>query len=162
MSDLRELQRMLDRAARELPNTVTTIIEVEGLNFIQKNFEDQGYNDTGLEEWEERKTADDRGRDITRYRTNRVGRQGNLNRYGSRNKDRAILTGHETGGNKLRNSIRARKTKNAVRFFTSKEYAQRHNEGLDGMPQRQFMGKSKYFEDQIKAKLKRTLDRTFR
>jgi phage gpG-like protein len=162
MSDLSDLQAMLNRAARELPQVVTTIIEVEGLAFIQKNFRDQGFNDTGLEEWKERQTTDDRGRDITRYRTNRVGRMGNLNRYGSKNQDRAILTGHGTGGNKLRNSINSRKDKDHVRFFTSKPYAERHNEGKDGMPQRQFMGKSKYFEDRIKAKLTQKLNTIFR
>lgn len=162
MSDLSDLQNLLNRAARELPGVVTTIIEVEGLAFIQKNFSDQGFNDTGLEEWKERQTTDTRGRDITRYRTNRTGRMGNLNRYGSKNQDRAILTGHATGGNKLRNSFHSRKDKDHVRFFTAKEYAERHNEGKDGMPKRQFMGKSQYLENRIKAKLTQKLNNIFR
>lgn len=162
MADLSELQNLINRVAKELPGAVTTIIEVEGLAHIQKNFRDQGFNDTGVEEWKERATADESGRDITRYRTNRVGRRGNLNRYGSKNQDRAILTGYGTGGNKLRNSFKSRKDKDHVRFFTNKEYAQRHNEGLDGMPKRQFMGRSKYLEDKIKAKLTKKLDNIFR
>jgi len=162
MSDLAELQRLFDRAARELPTVLPTIIGVEGTNFIQKNFRDQGFNDGGLNEWEKRKTTDSRGRDITRYRTSRRGREGNFNSYGGKNDGRAILTGHDTGGDKLRNSFHYRINANTVTFFTHKEYAERHNEGKDGMPKRQFMGRSKYLENKIKNKLTRALDQRLR
>lgn len=164
MAGLEELQKMLQRAAKEIPEKALTIIEVEGKNFIQKNFQDQGFTDNVLEKWKDRKTEDSRGRDITRYRTNRRGKAGNLNKYGSQNKDRALLTGFSTGGNKLRNSIKSRvlKSYKQVRFYTDKEYADRHNEGLDGMPKRQFMGRSRYLDNQIAKKVTKELDKIFK
>lgn len=164
MSDLAGLQRLLDRAAQELPNKALRIIGVEGIKFIQKNFRDEGFTDTSTKKWEERKTEDTLGRDITRYRTSRRGRQGNLTRYGSKNQDRAILTGYGTGGNKLRNSFQYRLSLGSkiVSFYTHKEYAERHNEGLDGMPKRQFMGKSAYLNTQISKKITKELDKILR
>ncbi|SCY94547.1 phage morphogenesis protein [Flavobacterium caeni] len=161
MADLNDLQKLLDRAAREIPEKALIAIEVEGKNFIQMNFENEGFTDSVLEKWKERKTTDDQGRDITRYRTNRRGKRGNLNKYGSGIQDRALLTGLATGGNKLRNSIKSRvmKSSKQVRFYTSKEYADRHNEGLAGMPKRQFMGKSRYLDKQIAKKITKELDK---
>lgn len=151
---LEALKRKLNRFADNLKDDLTTIIEVEGLNFISENFQKEGF-DEGQNKWKERATTDKRGRDITRYRTNRVGRKGSLNKYGRTTQGRPILTGHNTGGDKLRNSFRARKQGNAVAFFTYKKYAQRHNEGLKGMPKRQFMGKSKVLDKKIKKQFTR-------
>jgi predicted ArsR family transcriptional regulator len=158
------LQKWLERAANEIPEKALTIIEVEGKKFIQKNFQEEGFTDSGKEAWPERATTDREGRDITRYRTSRRGKEGALNKYGSQNKDRAILTGHASGGNKLRNSIKSRvnKTSKEVKYYTDKAYAERHNEGLDGMPERQFMGKSEYLHQQIIKKLKKELDKIFK
>jgi len=39
MADLSELQKLLDRAAHEMPNKVLRIIGVEGKNFIAKILE---------------------------------------------------------------------------------------------------------------------------
>lgn len=164
MNDLNDLQRVFNTMARELPARLPVVVGVEGINFIQKNFRDQGFTDTSLKKWPERKTLDSAGNDITRYRTNRVGRVGNLNKYGSRNVDRAILVGYDTGGDKLKNSIHYRVSANnsTVSFYTHKEYAERHNEGLDGMPKRQFMGRSKYLESRIFSKITRILDNRLR
>jgi len=164
MNDLAALQRLLDRASQEIPDKALRIIGVEGKNFIQKNFRDQGFTDTATENWQERKTEDAQGRDITRYRTNRRGRQGNLNRYGSKIQDRALLTGFATGGNKLRNSFRYRVSAGSklVTFYTYKPYAQRHNEGLNGMPKRQFMGKSAFLNNKISQKINNELNNLLR
>ena len=164
MADLKDLQKWLDRAAKEIPEKALTIIEVEGKNFIQKNFREEGFTDSSKDDWAKRKTEDKEGRDITRYRTNRRGKEGALNRYGSGNQDRALLTGLKTGGNKLRNSIKSKiiKSTKEVKYYTSKPYAERHNEGLDGMPKRQFMGKSQYLHNQIIKKLMKELDKIFK
>ena len=162
--DLNDLQKLLLKAAQEIPEKGLRIIGNEGKLFIQKNFQDEGFTDTSTDKWEERKTEDDQGRDITRYRTNRMGRAGNLNRYGSKNVDRALLTGYATGGDKLRNSFKFRISLGSkeVRFYTAKKYASRHNEGLDGMPKRQFMGKSAFLDGKIKDKLTKELDKILR
>lgn len=164
MNDLAALQNLLNRAAQEIPNKALRIIGTEGKKFILKNFRDEGFTDTSTEKWQERKTEDRQGRDSTRYRTNRVGRAGNLNRYGSKIADRALLTGFDTGGNKLRNSFRYRVSlgSKTVSFYTYKEYAQRHNEGKSGMPQRKFMGKSAYLNNQISQKISRELNQILR
>lgn len=160
--DLRELQKKLNEVANFVQNDATKILEAEGLKFIQQNFQDEGFNDGSLEKWQARKTTDKRGRDITRYRTNRVGKKGALNRYGSKIKDRPILTGHNTGGNKLRHSFKSRRDRQKVTFYTYKKYAKRHNEGLQGMPQRRFMGKSKTLDKNISKEITRVLDEIFK
>lgn len=159
---LQDLQNLLNRAADLIPDQATRIIEVEGLNFIRKNFQDQGFNDNGLSKWQERKTTDTKGRDKTRYRTNRRGQQGELTKFGQKEIGRAILTGHQTGGDKLRNSFRARREHLKVIFYTYKDYAEYHNEGAPDLPKRQFMGKSAYLDRKIEDKIKRTLDQLFR
>lgn len=164
MNSLEDLQRLLDRAAAGIPEKALRIIGNEGKLFISKNFQSESFTDTGSEKWKDRKTEDSNGRDITRYRTNRVGRAGALNRYGSKIKDRALLTGYDTGGNKLRNSYKYRISLGGktVSFYTAKQYAQRHNEGLDKMPKRQHLGPSNYLNRQIGTKINSELDKIFR
>jgi len=172
-NDLKDLQKLLDRAAKEMPEKALRIIGVEGTNFIAKNFEDQGFNDTGLEKWKERATEDKRERDITRYKTNRVittksgkgkATAGELNKYGRQNQGRAILVGHDTGGNKLKNSFTKRINVGAktITWVNPKPYASRHNEGLKGMPKREFLGPSEYLNGKIGAKIQKELDKLFK
>lgn len=160
--NLSDLQALLNRAAEQIPDQALRIIEVEGLNFINKNFRDQGFTDSSLTKWDERKTTDSNGRDKMRYRTNRRGSIGELTRFGQKEIGRAILTGHATGGDKLRNSFHAKRERLSVIFTTYKGYAEYHNEGTEDLPKRQFMGKSAYLDDKIQDKIKRTLDRLFR
>lgn len=161
--NIRELQKLLNKAAKVMPDKLPRIIEVEGLRFISDNFKAEGFHSgTGVDGWKKRKTEDSAGRDITRYRTNRVGKRGALNRYGSKIKGRALLVGYNTGGDKLKNSFRASRNRKRVRFITYKVYAQRHNEGLSGMEQRQFMGKSRELNKRIEKKLTRELDKLFK
>ena len=159
---IEDLQKLLNKAAELIPQKALMIMEVEALNSINKNFKDQGYNDNGISKWKPRKTTDKNGRDLTRYRTNRKGRQGELTRFGQKEIGRNILIGHNTGGNKLWKSFRARREQNRVRIYTYKPYAKRHNEGVDGMPKRQFMGNSSYFREQIKTKVTKELDKIFK
>ena len=161
---LSDLQKLLIRASKEIPEKALRIMGVEGKKFIAKNFRDQGFTDTSTKKWQDRKTVDKYGVDNTTYRTNRVGRQGSLNRFGSRHEGRAILVGYNTGGDKLKNSFKyhVSQSSNRVVFRTYKPYAARHNEGLDGMPKRQFIGKSEFLNRQIFDKIKRELDQTLR
>lgn len=159
---LNDLERRLLNAMESITEDSLRIIEVEGLNFIKKNFRDQGFNDASIEKWQERKTTDDRGRDKTRYRTNRRGQIGELTKFGRKEMGRAILTGHNTGGDKLRNSFHARRRNLSIVFYTYKNYAKAHNEGDGVLPKRQFMGESTYLNKKIGDKIKRTLDRALR
>jgi hypothetical protein len=157
-----DLKDLAKKTARFIENDIPEIIANEGLKHIKKSFDDEGFTDSSVEKWKERKTVDKRGRNITRYRTNRVGRKGNLNKYGRSIKGRPILTGHATGGNKLRNSYRAKTRRNSVVFFTYKKYAKRHNEGLDGMPKRQHVGASKVLDNRIEQKINKSMDKIFK
>lgn len=150
------------RAATQLPDSMLQIFEVEGLAFISKNFRDQGFNDSGLQKWKPRKTTDRQGRDITRYRTNRKGNAGDFTKFGRENLNRAILVGHNTGGDKLKSSFRSRRDKKKATIYTYKKYAKVHNEGSDTMPERKFFGRSKYLNDKIETKVKKLLDKTFK
>lgn len=162
MADLQELQRLLDKVAKEIPDKALRIIGVEGVNFIAKNFRDESFTDISAKKWDKRKTEDRKGRDITLYRTNRRGKAGQLNAYGRKNVNRAILVGFKTGGDKLKNSwdyiILSGKM---VSIRSYKKYAKRHNEGTDGMPQRQMIGRSQYYDDKIKDKLTKELNKLF-
>ena len=160
---LQDLQRLLARAAKDLPDKVLRVIGVEGNKFITKNFRDQGFTDVSTKSWKARKLIGKGGRDLTRYRTNRVGRAGSLTAFGRQNEGRAILVGFDTGGDKLKNSFKySISTSNGkVTFRTYKPYAERHNEGKD-MPKRQFMGKSNYLDQQIGNKITRELDKILR
>ncbi|MEO2064480.1 MAG: phage virion morphogenesis protein [Christiangramia sp.] len=165
--DMRQLQKLLRRGMRVMPDKLPRIIEGEGLRFISKNFRDQGFNDSGLRKWKRRRKRD---------------------------ASRALLVGENTGGDKLKNSFRAVRRSNQVRFITYKPYAKIHNEGgrIKGtfnvrshkrrnrktgkiqtvsshkrtvdteIPQRQFMGKSAYLDKQIKKKLTKELDKLFK
>lgn len=162
MATLYDLQTLLNKAANSIPKETLIVMEVEGEQFIADNFAAEGFHTgSGVDKWPKRKTTDKRGRDITRYRTNRTGKAGSLNAYGRKNKGRAILVGHNTGGNKLKNSITTSRSRDKVTFRTYKEYAKRHNEGLKGMPQRQFMGKSPELDQRIAKKIKSLLNKKF-
>lgn len=147
-----DLQRKALQIEAFLKSTALDVVEVEVLNHTEASFENEGFTDTSLQKWKKRTTIDNKGRNITRYRTNRVGRKGDLNSYGRKTKGRAVLTGHNTGGNKLRASYRATRFSGGVRFATDKPYAKRHNEGLDGMPKRKHIGPATVTDQRIKNK----------
>ncbi|MEX6627556.1 phage morphogenesis protein [Tenacibaculum pacificus] len=161
MADLKDLQKLLLKTAVEMPDIAIKVVKVEGLKFIKHNFKNEGFNTgSGIKKWEKRKTLDKSGRNITRYRTNRIGKPGRPNKYGRSITGRAILVGHKTAGDKLTNSfIAVKKSKHTVAFRTYKKYGQQHNEGLNGMPKRQFIGPSKYLDKEILKKLKREHDK---
>lgn len=154
----KDVAAMEKKAKKFISKDLPKIVEVEGLAHIKKSFKDEGFTNSRLQKWKPRKTTDQNGRDITRYRTDKVGKIGSLNAFGRRNKGRSILTGHESGGNKLRNSFRTKRSAKRVVFFTYKDYAERHNEGKDGMAKRMFMGPSQKLDRKIEKKINRTLD----
>ncbi len=147
---IKKLQRFIDKDA-------TRIIEIEGTKHFKESFENQGFTDKSFKKWTPRKTKDQNERDITRYRTNRVGRSGELNAYGRRNSGRDILTGHNTGGDKLRNSITSHRKRDRVIWRSYKPYATFHNDGTKTLPKRRFIGRSEVLSQNIKRKFKRTL-----
>lgn len=106
------------------------IARIEGVRHFKQSFRDEGFTDDVLERW----------LDITPKRKDQK-RRGN----GSLP---PILT--DTGD--LGNSITGSETGTGVVFSSDVVYAQRHNEGTNGMPRRQFMGPSAQLERTIMRK----------
>lgn len=154
-----DMKRRAKEMAQFIKKTYPTIMKVEALNHFRKSFVNEGFTDKTLERWKKRTTVDKNGKDITRYKTNRVGKRGGMNKYGSKLRGRPILTGHGSGGNKLRKSLRGRTTANQVIIYTYKNYAARHNEGLDGMPKRRFMAQSRSLDQKIGKKVDTAIDK---
>ena len=50
-NNLQKLRRKLEALARLVANDVPVVLKTEGLKFIQKNFQDEGFNDEGLQKW---------------------------------------------------------------------------------------------------------------
>lgn len=148
------------RVVRFMDKEYPTIIKVEALNHFKRSFINEGFTNKTLSKWKPRKTKDKRGSDRTRYKTNRVGRAGGLTKFGRQENGRPILTGHNSGGNKLRNSLKGKVQGNKIIIYTYKVYAKRHNEGED-MPKRQFMGPSAVLDKNIKSKIDKRLNKIF-
>ena len=159
---MKDIKQLAKNITKFIKNDLPHIVAQEGLNFVKSNFENEGFTDSSTKKRPERKTEDKTGRDITRYRSDRIGRKGTLNRYGKKIKGRPILTGHASAGNKLRNSFRADIRPGRVVLFTYKKYAERHNKGLAGMPKRPFIGHSKTLEKNIEKKTLNTINRAFK
>jgi phage gpG-like protein len=105
-------------------------------SFFVENFRKQGFDDKNVEKWQPRKKADKRA-------------------------GRAILV--KTGD--LRRSIirnPANRAALSIKISTDLVYAARHNNGLKGMPKRQFMGDSYNLNERIKKIIVKRLDKTFK
>jgi phage gpG-like protein len=104
--------------------------------FFVDSFRKQGWDDKNVQKWKPRKVADKRaGRAI-------LVKTGDLRRSIIRNPaNRAALT---------------------VKISTDLAYAARHNDGLKGMPKRQFMGDSYNLNEKVKAVIVKRLDKIFK
>lgn len=149
----KHIQQQVRELGGFLKKDALDIIEVEGLNHIEEAFDNEGFTDGALRKWRKRSV---RGQ---KYKTTRRGSKGQLTAAGRADAGRAVLTGQKSGGNKLRNSFRAEKQSDGVRFVTDKDYAERHNEGQAGMPKRQFMGKSKELTRKVMLKIEKGIDK---
>lgn len=133
--DFDRINKNLDKMARDLPRLAANAM----LNHSKKAFRDQGFTDAALSPWAARK----RGNAADR-RTN---------------KNRAILV---DSGN-LRRSLRVRKrtfSEIAVGSYGI-PYAKRHNQGLAGMPQRRFVGRSKVLTKKLHTLAAREFRKAF-
>jgi phage gpG-like protein len=115
-----------------LKQTLPRLLARDMVNHSKKAFRDQGFTDDAFTAWQKRKTQ------------NRADR-----RTAAR---RAILI--DSGA--LRRSIRSK----SVNFREIRVgsygivYASRHNRGLDGMPKRQFIGRSKVLTDKMTKRVR--------
>ena len=124
-----------------LENKLPTIVGVEATKHFKGSFQPgiEGFTDQALEAWP----------DVSEKRKAQKRRaNGSLS---------PILT--DTGD--LADSITWQQQGNNVVISSDLPYAQRHNEGTNGMPKRQFFGASQVLDRTIQAKIERELDRLF-
>ena len=107
-------------------------IAVDGEQFVSDNFKRGGFQDGQLKRWAPRKDRADPGRNL-------LVKSGVL-----RNDTRSRVIGEDR-----------------IQLINDAPYARRHNEGLDGMPTRQFMGKSKTLNKAIKKQIGKSLRKLF-
>lgn len=127
----------IERKKRTLPRQVGNIAK----NHFLKSFKDGGFTDESFSPWKARKTRDKSDRR-------------------NPNKRRALLV--KTG--QLKRSIRVgRATWNRIEVGSYQiKYAARHNQGLAGMPKRQFIGESGQMNRKIKEKIRSEIKQAFR
>jgi len=126
----------IEKKARTTLENAMVEIGNAAKSFFVENFRKQGFDDKNVERWQPRKKADKRA-------------------------GRAILV--KTGD--LRRSIirnPANRAALSVKISTDLVYAARHNNGLKGMPKRQFMGDSYNLNERIKKIIVKRLDNTFK
>jgi phage gpG-like protein len=126
----------IEKKARTTLENAMVDIGNAAKSFFVENFRKQGFDDKNVEKWKPRKKADKRA-------------------------GRAILV--KTGD--LRRSIirnPANRAALSVKISTDLVYAARHNNGLKGMPKRQFMGDSYNLNERIKKIIVKRLDNTFK
>jgi phage gpG-like protein len=126
----------IEKKARTTLENAMVEIGNSAKSFFVENFRKQGFDDKNVERWQPRKKADKRA-------------------------GRAILV--KTGD--LRRSIirnPANRAALSIKISTDLVYAARHNNGLKGMPKRQFMGDSYNLNERIKKIIVKRLDNTFK
>jgi phage gpG-like protein len=126
----------IEKKARTTLENAMVEIGNSAKSFFVENFRKQGFDDKNVEKWQPRKKADKRA-------------------------GRAILV--KTGD--LRRSIirnPANRAALSIKISTDLVYAARHNNGLKGMPKRQFIGDSYNLNERIKKIIVKRLDNTFK
>lgn len=105
-------------------------------NFFLANFKREGFLDDSVERWQPRKKQTGR----------RETRRSLLVKSGRLRRDtRASIAGSDR-----------------IVVVNDTPYARRHNEGLDGMPKRKFMGKSKKLHKRIGNEINKALKNSFK
>ncbi len=129
--NFKAMQTKVKKVKAETPRLIAGI----AVDHFKQSFRDGGFTDDRLNPWKKRK------------RGNKADRR--------TRKSRAILV--DSGD--LRRSIKPRRFtfRNIVVGSYGVTYGKRHNRGLDGMPQRQFMGSSHKMNLQIRLLIRKRI-----
>jgi hypothetical protein len=119
------------RRIASVQNTLPTVLANEGVNFFVGNFDKEGFVNVSIEKW---KTPE---RKIPGTLAYKYPKKKDL---GRRTRKTLVKTGKLK--RQVNNSVVEKSIKRIVWKVVS-PYGKRHNDGLDGMPKRQFMGESK-------------------
>ncbi|GAB4129539.1 MAG: hypothetical protein Fur0027_14430 [Raineya sp.] len=151
-SELFKLVAKINKAKEVIKKQVA----LTALNYYKDKFTAGNDNWNG-EKWQEpkRKTegpkkyksTDKNGRKLKK-------RSGYLKGFSPRDATRHTLVGKGV----LARSIKHKTEINKIVFYSNTVYAKRHNEGLDGMPKRQFLGMEKNLQKKIEKIIQENLD----
>ena len=126
----------LEKVKSDLP----VLLSNEAKNFFSGSWKNQGFTNSSLQSWAPRKKETKKT----------VGK--------------SIMVGTGKLRRAVQDSVRE-KTWSKIRLVidgSSIPYAKRHNEGLDGMPKRQFMGDSKELRKIQRKTITKTVDKIFK
>lgn len=131
--------RKIKQAIKEFKVELNNMVEIMGTDatsHFKDSFVNEGFTNDSLTKWPKRKRVD------------------------RKRPGRAVLTDRGV----LKRSLRyLKKGKYSVEMHTNKSlpYARRHNEGLDGMPKRQFVGYSGALNKRLREKFDKRIRRIF-
>lgn len=128
---LNKISIAVDKAFKESLD----IVAKDAKAFFEKSFRDEGFTDNSFDKWQPRKGQ-------LRGGLGAALKGSHFNTLPTLTKKRV-----------LRRSLKIVKGFNMITIFTNVPYAARHNYGLDGMPQRKFMGHSRLLERRMRAKV---------
>lgn len=118
-----KVKEQIEQSYDQLPTRLAN----QARNYFLDSFEKQSFNGQKWKEVQRREPGTKAYRWPSRPKSSAHSRQ--------------ILRGRGVLRRKVRNSIRE-KSALRIRLLVDLPYAKRHNEGLDGMPQRQYMGQT--------------------
>jgi phage gpG-like protein len=137
------LKQAEQKARKAMEAAIVDVGNTAKVFFVQ-SFRKQGWDDKAVEKWKPRKKKT--------YKT----------KSGKTVDDTTRATLVKTGD--LRRSIirdPANRAALSIKIHSDLDYAARHNNGLKGMPKRQFMGDSYNLNEQVKKVIVKRLDKIF-
>ena len=145
--------RKARRIEKEIESSAVERLGTLAVDFATENFTKEALQGPPLRRWKPRKTTDQKGRDLTRYKRGR--RAGKLTKFGKNNEEKALLV----KGNDMRQSlIYQRQGKGRLVFFAT-SYAPYHNFGnpKTNLPARPFLKATPILQKRFQASLRRSL-----
>lgn len=139
MADKFNFSRVLQNMSK-LKNDLPVLLANETQNFFASSWKNSGFTDNTLTKWDKRKKETKK----------------------STGKQIMVSTGKLRRA--VQNSIREKSWQKIKLVIdgSSIPYAKRHNEGLDGMPQRQFMGDSKELKKLQRKTISKAIDKIWK
>jgi len=163
--DIKQLSTDLQRCHKELGAYVRSkghkIVGKMGVDHFKENFQHQGFMNSGITPWPERKN--DTGRRILTGETRELENSLDYEVSGGKvgfGSDVTYFTIHNRGGKTKAHEIRARRAK-ALKFGASKGhlFRKRVNHPGSNIPKRQMIGHSQELIDKINERIERDISR---
>lgn len=169
MSDFSKLRAKLNRLKKYIDKDVPVIVGVEAVNHFKESFEKQGFEDEGIEKWEDVKRRDpSSGWYGFMWKGEKQVKGGRKANRSEAAKSRPILSGETQ---ELRNSIDWIQLGKTIKIYSTKVYAQIQNEGGEikvfgkhtaNIPKRQFMGKSGALKKKLEIMISNDIKKIFK